>query len=79
MGKTENAIGLGSIIHSLLVMFESPGVANEMFSADLNLRYILLKLMNEINLASVCYRRQVGDPLIARHHLREMAMVSDEH
>ena len=56
MGKTNNAIELGSIIDLLFVMFESLGVANKRFSADLNLRFILLKLMNEINIMSVGYR-----------------------
>ena len=59
-------------------IFESLGVVNKRFGANLNLRYLFPKLLNGTDLMSVGLRISIGEPLIARHHLAKVAMVSDE-
>ena len=78
MGKTNNAIDLGSIIYMPIKIFESLRVVNERSGATLNLRYLFLQLLNDINLVSVGLRLEIGELIIARHHLTKVALVVDE-
>ena len=78
MGKTKDAIHMGSIIYMPIDIFEGLGFTNKRSSAYLNLRYLFLQLLNVIDLVSVGLRLEIGELIIARHHSTKVAMVGDE-